>query len=183
MKSALILLLIALVSQLNASEKDETQGIAKGIQCSYLREKSFLNIYETYSIDKSNAEYIKKVSDAIYSQAFKICDPENTANADKEILSVCTSGCDQSATKGLLGIGGPSSDDIEKCKKLCQNYSDHLSNNYTGATKALKKYIELNPPKKIEAPAQVQTSATTTPPVSAPANTSALTEKEKEKKE
>ena len=36
---------------------------------------------------------------------------------------------------------------------MCLNYSDLLGFNYTGATKALKKYLELNPPvaKKIEA--------------------------------
>lgn len=146
MKPSLIILLMLPICQLTAAEKDEAQVIAKGIQCTYLREKSFLDIYEQYAAEKPNAEYIKQVSDSIYSQAFKICDPENTANADKEILKVCSSGCEQFATKGMLGLGGPSKSDIEKCKKMCLDYSDHLSNNYTGATKAVKKYIELNPP-------------------------------------
>ncbi|MBC7540300.1 MAG: hypothetical protein H7281_15870 [Bacteriovorax sp.] len=180
MKSTLIFLSLFLVGLLNAAEKNETLIIAKGIQCTYLREKSFLDVYEQYSAEKPNQEYIKKVSDSIYAQAFKICDPENTANADKEILSVCATGCDQFITKGLLGLGGPSTSDVEKCKKMCLNYSDLLSHNYTGATKALKKYIDMTPacPKKIEpveSPAAIQIAP------SIPATT--ILEKEDKKKE
>jgi hypothetical protein len=85
------------------------------------------------------------VSDGIYAQAFKICDPVNSANADKDILAVCTSACEQSVIKGLLGLSGPSATDVEKCKKMCLNYSDLLGVNYSSATKALKKHIEINP--------------------------------------
>lgn len=161
MKSTLIFLSMILVTQLSATERNETQIIAKSIQCTYLREKSYLDIYEQYSAEKPNPDYIKKVSDGIYSQAFKICDPENTANADKEILTVCTTGCDQFVTKGLLGLGGSTVADIVKCKKMCLNYSELLSLNYITATKALKKYVEINPPtpkkiEKIESPATLQ---------------------------
>jgi hypothetical protein len=171
MKAILIILGMIYLGNVYASEKNEAQLLAKGIQCTYLREKSFFNIDELYSVEKSNAEYIKKVSDSIYAQAFKICDPENTANADKEILAVCTSGCDQLVTKGVLGIGGVSKTDIEKCKKMCLDYSDHLSHHYTAAAKAVKKYIEMNPP----AP-----TAPTTPLVS-PDSKEKEKEKEKEK--
>jgi hypothetical protein len=165
MKTTFIFLAMILTTPLIATEKDDSLVIAKGIQCTYLREKSFLDIYDLYSVEKSNSEYIKKVSDSIYAQAFKICDPENTTNADKEILAVCTTGCDQLATKGLLGMGGPSTSDIEKCKKVCLDYSDHLSHNYTAASKALKKYIGTTPPcqKEIQAPPAAPTPATVAP--------------------
>jgi len=171
MKITLIFLFLFVGTQLSAAQKDETQVIAKGIQCTYLREQSFVNIYNTYSIDKGNPEYIKKVSDGIYSQAFKICDPENTTNADKEILTSCTTGCDQAATKGLLGMGGPSTADIEKCKKMCHNYSDHLSHHYTAALSALTKFAANVPvcPSKVDSA-----------PIAAPsANPPAAVEKEK----
>ena len=152
MKLILICLSLSLIINVNAAEKMEIPNIAKTIQCTFLRDKSFFDINELYSIEKTNPEYIKKVSDSIYGQAFKICGPENETNADKEILSVCSKGCDQFVSKGILGIGGPSSTDIEKCKKMCLNYSDLLGINFSAATSALKKYIELNPPapKKIE---------------------------------
>ncbi|MGZ3790323.1 MAG: hypothetical protein ACXVLQ_17455 [Bacteriovorax sp.] len=178
MKLTLIFLSMLFVGQVGAAEKDETQIIAKGIQCTYLREKSYLDIYELYSVEKmkekANLEYIKKVSDSIYAQAFKICDPENIVNADKEILTVCTTGCDQFVSKSVLGLGGSSVSDIEACKKMCLDYSDHLSNNYTGASKALKKYIAMNPPspKKSE---QQESPAPSAPAVTAP---SAAAEKE-----
>lgn len=142
-----------LVGQVHSAEKNESQVIAKGIQCTYLREKSYLDVYELYSTEKPNPEYIKKVSDSIYAQAFKICDPENIENAAKEIHTVCANSCEQFALKGVMGIGSSSALDIAKCKTMCLNYSDLLGFNYTGATKALKKYLELNPPvaKKIEA--------------------------------
>lgn len=179
MKSTLILLLMAVTSQLFAAGKDETQKIAKGIQCTYLREKSFLNIDEMYSFEKSNPEYIKKVSDSIYAQAFKICDPENTNNANKEILSVCTTGCDQFILKGVLGLGGSSVDEIEKCKKMCLNYSDLLSHHYSAANTAVKKYIEMNPPepKKVEQPA----AAVVAPAASAPVEIKEEIKEEKKK--
>ena len=170
MKSALIFTaMIFLAARAHSEEKNEAQIIAKGIQCTYLREKSFLDIYELYSTEKANPEYIKKVSDSIYAQAFKICDPENNINADKEILNVCATGCTQFVTKGILGLGGPSSNDIEKCKKMCLNYSDLLSLNYTSASKALKKYIEINPPtpKKVDPPENnttLKAPPSTTPP-------------------
>ena len=137
---------------INAEEKDQTAFIAKNIQCSYLREKSFLDIYELYAVEKKNIEYVKKVSDSIYAQAFKICDPENSANADKDIFTVCTAGCEQFVIKGLLGLSGPSATDVEKCKKMCLNYSDLLGINYSSATRALKKHLEMNllVAKKIE---------------------------------
>lgn len=145
MKRAFLFLFFILPCSSFAAEKTEGQ-IAKSIQCTYLRDKSFLEINNLYSVEKFNPEYIKKVSDSIYAQAFRICDPENIANADKEILAVCTEGCDQFVTKGLLGIGGPSASDVAKCKKICINYSDLLSLNYTSAIKALKRNSELNPP-------------------------------------
>lgn len=178
MKSTLIFLLISMATHLLAADKDQTQKIAKGIQCAFLREKSFLHVDEMYSVEKANSEYIKKVSDSIYAQAFKICDPENTINASKEILAVCTTGCDQFILKGVLGLGGSSVDEIEKCKKMCLNYSDLLSHNYTAANTAVKKYIEMNPPepKKVEQPA-------TPAPVVAPAAASASESKEPEEKD
>ena len=161
MKSIILFLSIFLVGQAYSTEKNESQVIAKGIQCTYLREKSFFDVYELYSTEKTNPEYIKKVSDSIYSQAFKICDPENSENAAKEIHTVCANGCDQFALKGVMGIGGSSLLDIAKCKTMCLNYSDLLGFNYTGATKALKKYLELNPPtsKKVEAAEIAPTAA------------------------
>jgi len=140
------------VAHVSAEEKKDELVLAKSIQCSYLREKSFSDIFDLYSVEKQNSEYIKKVSDTIYSQAFKICDPDNITNAEKDILNVCTTGCSQLVTKGLLGLGGPSTGDIEKCKKMCLNYSDLLSINYTAATKALKKIADSTSPapKKIE---------------------------------
>lgn len=180
MKLTIIFLLSLLAGHLNASDKDQTLVIAKGIQCSYLREKSFLDINELYSLEKLNSEYVKKISDSIYSQAFKICDPENTVNADKEILTSCSTSCDQFATKGVLGLGGVSSSDVEKCKKLCLNYSDILSHKYTSSAKAIKKYIELNPPcvKKTES---IEPQPSPSPAIS-PAPL-VQKEKEKEKKE
>lgn len=146
MKSTLLFLSMILFGQSNAADKDDTSTIAKSIQCTYLREKSYSNISEQYSVEKSNQEYINKVSDSIYAQAFKICDPDNSVNADKEILTVCTTGCDQYVIKGLLGVGGSSTSDVQKCKKMCQNYSDLLGLNYVAATKAIKKYIGTIPP-------------------------------------
>ncbi len=162
MKTVVLSLSIFLTFNLYAAEKGEGLQIAKGIQCTNLREKSFLNFNEQYSTEKFNQEYIKKVSDGIYAQAFRICDPENTANADKEILNSCNTGCDQSVVKGVMGIGGSSASDIEKCKKFCQSYTDYLSVIFTSASKAIAKHIEQNPPtpKKMEAEVKASTSET-----------------------
>lgn len=142
--------LIFLVAMVFANEAD-LQSIAKKIQCGHLREKSFQDTFERISVEKVNSEYIKKVSDGIYAQAFKICDPDNSANAEKEIETACVSGCDQAVTKGVMGIGGVGTTDVERCKKGCLVYSDLLGLNYTSAVKGMTKYIEKNPPKK-EAP-------------------------------
>ena len=159
----IVLVLMIFVGQVAADGKKEYQVIAKSIQCSYLREKSFADLFEVYSVEKQNSDYIKKVSDTIYSQAFKICDPDNITNAEKDILNVCTTSCSQLVTKGLLGLGGPSSKDIENCKKMCLNYSDLLSANYAASTKALEKFADSSLPapqivKPIEATVVPQVS-------------------------
>ena len=170
--TSIVLVLMVFVGHVVAEEKKGDQVIAKSIQCSYLREKSFSDIFELYSVEKQNSEHIKKVSDTIYSQAFKICDPDNITNAEKEILNVCTTGCSQLVTKGLLGLGGPSAGDIEKCKKMCLNYSDLLSVNYTATIKALKKLADSTPPapKKVE-PAETPVATQVTPALPAAATT------------
>ena len=172
MKSMLIFLSVILITQVGAVEKNDTEIIAKGIQCTQLRDKSFIDTYEQFTLEKVNSEYIKKVSDSIYAQAFKICDPENSVNADKEIFTVCNSGCDQFVKKSLLGFGGSSTEEIDKCKKTCTNYSNILSISYVSASKALKKYIDQIPPapKKIEpvevaVPSQIAPVLVTTPTV------------------
>lgn len=184
MKSTVILLSLFLASTniIAAAEKNDNAVIAKSIQCSYLREKSFLNVYELYSVGKENTEYIKKVSDNIYSQAFKICDPENTPNADKEILGVCTTGCDQFVSKSVLGIGGSTQADIEQCKKMCLNYSDHLSHNYNASIKAIKKYIEMNPPAQAPVPASSPAPAPTSSQITPASSTTTTLDKKAEEK-
>lgn len=145
MKTAFIFLSMILTSLIYAEEKDQTALIAKGIQCSYLREKSFQEIYELYTANKKSSENIKKISDSIDALAFKVCDPENSTNADKEILTVCIKGCDQFMIKAFPGTISTLISDGEKCKKVCLHYSNLLDINYTSATKALRKNLEMNP--------------------------------------
>lgn len=145
MKSTIIILMLIICGTLKAIEKDDSLKIAKSSQCSFIRSNTFADVYEKYTGEKSGDDLIKKASDAILAQGFKICDPENNVNAEKEIFSICNGNCEKKATKGILDFGGPTTAEIDKCKRLCQAYADLIGISYSASSGAVNRYIEINP--------------------------------------
>lgn len=182
----LIIFLMIICGTLNASEKDQNAKIAKAYQCNFIRSNSFADVYEKYTGEKTEDNLIKKVSNEIISQGFKICDPEISASIEKDIYSVCTGNCDKKPEKGILDFGGPSTGEIDKCKRICRAYSDLVSAHYAAASGAINKYIEVTPncTKKVEAiiapPTQISTPTNVEPSAELSEKTAPIIKTEKQ---